>query len=287
MMSLPGWRLSYQGKVRDIYIPENESIDTASVLLMVASDRISALDAVLSPDIPGKGATLTAVSGWWMAQFPDIPNHLVAGEVPEEVAGRAVLAQPLDMLLVECVVRGYLAGSGWAEYQKSQTVCGIALPQGLMEGDQLPEPIFTPATKAAVGEHDINIDFSGVVDAVGEDIALTLQSLSLSIYTRAAQTAREKGLILADTKCEFGLDKDTGAVIWADEALTPDSSRYWDARTYLAGGPQRMSSFDKQPIRDWLRAHWSGEGTPPPLPPDVVLDTQKRYTDLLSRLVEE
>lgn len=284
-MPLPGWSLTYQGKVRDIYIPEDESLDSASRLLMVASDRVSALDVVLSPEIPGKGAALTEVSGWWMAQFPNIPNHLLSGEVPEAVQGRAILAQPLNMLPVECVVRGYLAGSGWSEYVASHSVCGVPLPASLNEGDPLPDPIFTPATKAAVGDHDINIDFDAVVDQVGADTADTLRSLSLTIYARAAEIAHGKGLILADTKFEFGLDPETGTVIWADEALTPDSSRFWDADIYASGGPDRMASFDKQPIRDWLKAHWSGEGTPPELPPQVVQDTQKRYADLLGRVI--
>jgi phosphoribosylaminoimidazole-succinocarboxamide synthase len=285
MTTLPGWSLDYQGKVRDIYIPENASKENPPVLLMVASDRVSALDVILAPEIPGKGATLTEVSGWWMAQFPDIPNHLVQGEVPAAVQGRAVLAKPLHMLPVECVVRGYLVGSGWSEYASTHTVCGIELPTGLNEGDPLPEPIFTPATKAAVGDHDINIDFDGVVERIGAHAAEAIRSLSLTIYARASEIARAKGLILADTKFEFGLDPDTGAVVWADEALTPDSSRYWDADTYRAGGPDRLSSFDKQPIRDWLKANWSGEGTPPALPDHVVVDTQKRYADLLGRVV--
>jgi phosphoribosylaminoimidazole-succinocarboxamide synthase len=285
MTTMSDWVLTYQGKVRDVYIPFGESSDDAAVVLMVASNRVSALDVILSPEIPGKGKVLTEVSGWWMEQFPDIPNHLVKGSVPEEVADRSVIAKSLHMLPVECVVRGYLVGSGWAEYQESGTVCGITLPPGLHEGDKLPEPLFTPATKAAVGDHDVNIDFDEVVSLVGEKQAHALRDTSVAIYSTAASIAESKGLLLADTKFEFGVDKETGELVWADEALTPDSSRYWDLDTYLAGGPGKMASFDKQPIRDWLRANWAGEGVPPTLPGDVVADTQKRYADLRNRLM--
>lgn len=285
MTNMSDWVLTYQGKVRDVYIPSGESKETASVVLMVASNRVSALDVVLSPEIPGKGHVLTEVSGWWMSQFPDIPNHLADGDVPEEVSGRAVIAASLNMLPVECVVRGYLVGSGWVEYQHNGTVCGIPLPAGLEEGDKLPEALFTPATKAAVGDHDINIDFNEVVAIVGEEHTTALRETSITIYSVAAEIAESKGLLLADTKFEFGLDKKTGELVWADEALTPDSSRYWDVDTYKAGGPGKMASFDKQPIRDWLRANWSGEGEPPTLPDHIVADTQKRYTDLRDRLV--
>jgi len=284
MTEMSDWVLTYQGKVRDVYIPSGESIESAPIVLMVASHRVSALDVILSPEIPGKGNVLTEVSGWWMGQFPTIPNHLVSGSVPDEVAGRAVLARSLHMLPVECVVRGYLVGSGWAEYRESGTVCGISLPPGLNEGDKLPEPLFTPATKAAVGDHDVNISFDEVVSIIGMEHAHALRNTSITIYSTAATIAESKGLVLADTKFEFGLDKTTGDLVWADEALTPDSSRYWDLDTYLAGGPGRMASFDKQPIRDWLREHWSGEGEPPTLSEEVVRDTQKRYADLRDRL---
>jgi phosphoribosylaminoimidazole-succinocarboxamide synthase len=285
MTGMSDWVLTYQGKVRDVYIPFGESSETASVVLMVASNRVSALDVILSPEIPDKGNVLTEVSGWWMAQFPEVANHLADGSIPEEVRSRAVIAKSLNMLPVECVVRGYLVGSGWAEYQDSGTVCGISLPPGLQEGDKLPEPLFTPATKAAVGDHDVNIDFHEVVRLVGEEHAKALRDTSISIYTQAATIAESKGLVLADTKFEFGLDKETGVLVWADEALTPDSSRYWDLNTYLAGGPGKMASFDKQPIRDWLRANWTGEGTPPTLPDNVVSDTQSRYAELRDRLM--
>ncbi len=285
MTSMSDWVLTYQGKVRDVYIPFGESIEDAAVVLMVASNRVSALDVVLSTEIPGKGHVLTEMSGWWMSQFPELPNHLTRGAVPAEVAGRAVVARLLNMLPVECVVRGYLVGSGWAEYQDNKTVCGITLPAGLQEGDKLPEPLFTPATKAAVGDHDMNIDFNEVVSIVGSDRAKSLRDTSIALYSSAAAIAESKGLILADTKFEFGIDRQSGELVWGDEALTPDSSRYWDLATYRAGGSGKMASFDKQPIRDWLRANWSGVGEPPVLPESVVTDTQKRYADLRERLM--
>jgi len=285
MTELADWVLAYQGKVRDLYIPQKESIDSASHILMVATDRVSALDVILSPEIPGKGATLTEISQWWMGQFPSIPNHMTDLAVPDSFTGRAVVASALNMLPVECVVRGYLAGSGWQEYQHTQTVCGIALPAGLAEGDKLPEPLFTPATKAAVGDHDVNISFDDVVDIVGPESAAALRDTSITIYKGAAAIAEAKGLILADTKFEFGLDTESGELVWGDEALTPDSSRYWDRDIYSRGGPDKMASFDKQPIRDWLRANWSGQGEPPHLPDGVVSETKERYTALRNRLL--
>jgi phosphoribosylaminoimidazole-succinocarboxamide synthase len=285
MTELADWVLSHQGKVRDIYIPRNESIESALNLLLVATDRVSALDVILTPDIPGKGETLTEVSQWWMSQFPEIPNHATNHRPPSEVAHRALVVRALDMLPVECVVRGYLAGSGWTEYQANQTVCGVVLPEGLREGDQLPQPIFTPATKAAVGDHDINIGFPELAELVGLETARALRDLSLLIYSRAATIASGRGLILADTKFEFGHDQRTGELVWGDEALTPDSSRYWDRELYDRGGATKMSSFDKQPIRDWLTAHWTGDGPPPSLPGDVVHATQDRYTELRNRLI--
>lgn len=280
------WTLAYQGKVRDVYIPlEASSMEGASKLLIVATDRVSAFDVVLQPDIPGKGEALTRISGWWMNQLNSLPNHLLDEAPPAEVAGRAVVARSLSMLPVECVVRGYLVGSGWKEYQASQSVCGIALPAGLNEGDPLPEPLFTPATKAAVGDHDENISFDQVVELLGNDQASALRETSLGIYREAAAVAQQRGLILADTKFEFGLDSDTRELVLGDEALTPDSSRYWDQATYAAGGPHRLDSFDKQIIRNWLAAHWDQTGTPPELPADIVDQTTKRYLELESRLV--
>lgn len=284
--TVPGWTLAYQGKVRDVYIPvEASSLSSSSTVLVVASDRVSAYDLILRPDIPGKGDLLTEISQWWMSQFPEIRNHLVPIAPPKGFERRAVVAQALTMLPVECVVRGYLAGSAWTEYQESGSVCGHPLPPGLREGDALPEPLFTPATKAPVGDHDENITYDQVAEIVGRERARELHDTSINIFRRAAQMAEERGLILADTKFEFGLDKVTGELIWADEALTPDSSRYWDLQNYSSGGPDRLASFDKQPVRDWLKAHWDGGGIPPELPEEVVTDTVLRYRQLRDRLM--
>jgi phosphoribosylaminoimidazole-succinocarboxamide synthase len=286
MATLSEWTLAYQGKVRDVYIPLGaSSLEEASRLLIVATDRVSAFDVVLQPEIPGKGQILTEISGWWMDQLDHIPNHLLGETVPDEVSGRAVIAQSLSMLPVECVVRGYLAGTGWREYQASQSVCGIPLPAGLKEGDKLPEPLFTPATKAAVGDHDENISFEQVVDRVGRERAIQLRDWSLSIYHTASELAEARGLILADTKFEFGLDRDTAEMRLGDEALTPDSSRYWDGELYPAGGPNRLDSFDKQIIRNWLAANWDKTGTPPALPDEIVDKTSQRYAELATRLM--
>ena len=285
MSLLPDWTLAYLGKVRDVYIPREESsIAQASKLLVVASDRVSAFDVILSPDIPGKGAALTRISNWWMGRFDYLPNHLLTEGPPAEVADRAVVARPLSMLAVECVVRGFLVGSGWREYTANQTVCEIALPPGLAEGDPLPEPIFTPATKAAVGDHDENISFSAVEQLLGQELAAAVRDLSLRIYRDGQAVAEERGLLLADTKMEFGLDAD-GALTLGDELLTPDSSRYWDAENYAAGGPHRLDSFDKQIIRNWLAENWDQKGSPPELPPDIVATTQKKYAELEARLI--
>ncbi len=283
---LPGWRHLYSGKVRDLYSPEDPG---DARLLVVASDRVSAYDFSLEPAIPRKGALLTALSRWWFARLAEGPdpvaNHLVDGEIPAEVADRSMLARSLDMLPIECVVRGYLTGSGWAEYQASGTVCGIALPAGLQNGDRLPEPLFTPAYKAPMGEHDENITFARVEELVGAERAAQLRDLSLAVYRRAAAIVEERGLILADTKFEFGVDED-GVLRLADEVLTSDSSRYWDAEAWRTGTtPEaRMASFDKQIVRDWLSAHWDRQGTPPVLPDEVVAETAARYAELLARL---
>jgi phosphoribosylaminoimidazole-succinocarboxamide synthase len=261
-------------------------------MLVVASDRVSAFDVVLSPGIPEKGALLTRLSLWWFDQLAGadggrpIPNHLVAGaEPPATVAGRAMVVRALDMQPIECVVRGYLTGSGWAEYQASRTVCGIGLPEGLSNGDRLPEPIFTPAYKAPMGEHDENITFERTVELVGAERAAELRDTSLEIYRRAAAAAEAKGLILADTKFEFGTDAD-GVLTLADEVLTSDSSRYWDAAAWATGTTpaERMASFDKQIVRDWLAAHWDKQGTPPELPADIVDRTAGKYRELLTLL---
>jgi phosphoribosylaminoimidazole-succinocarboxamide synthase len=268
-------------------------------MLVVASDRVSAFDHVLSPGIPGKGELLTTLSLWWFDTLDDVPNHLHADHVilgngtdearslvPAEVAGRSMLVRALDMFPIECVVRGYITGSGWLEYQQSGTVCGLPLPEGLANGDRLPEPLFTPAFKAELGDHDENITFERVVELVGAEDAEALRALSLSIYTRAESIADEHGLILADTKFEFGRDAASGEIVLADEVLTSDSSRYWDAATWSAGGTptERMASFDKQIVRDWLAANWDKTGTPPDLPDEIVERTAARYRELLERV---
>lgn len=288
-LAIPGWRHVYSGKVRDLYV-DDDAADGR--MLVVASDRVSAFDHVLSPGIPGKGALLTTLSLWWFGRLAGadggraIPNHLVDGaEVPDAVAGRAMVVGKLDMLPVECVVRGYLTGSGWAEYRASGTVCGLPLPEGLSNGDRLPEPIYTPAYKAPLGEHDENISFERTVELVGAERAAQLRDLSLEVYARAARTAEAHGLILADTKFEFGVDAD-GVLRLADEVLTSDSSRYWDAAAWASGTTpeERMASFDKQIVRDWLAAHWDKRGTPPELPADIVARTADKYRELLDRL---
>jgi phosphoribosylaminoimidazole-succinocarboxamide synthase len=286
-MTLAGWRHAYSGKVRDLYIPESESsLEASPSMLLVASDRISAFDHVLQPGIPGKGALLTTLSRWWFAQLHEFPNHLLDVVAPAEVADRAMVVRTLDMLPVECVVRGYLVGSGWAEYQESGTVCGIPLPAGLTNGDRLPEPIFTPAYKAPLGEHDENISFDQTAELVGLNQATALRDTSLAIFRRASELAAERGLILADTKFEFGLNRETGELTLCDEVLTSDSSRYWDAATYAAGGPNRLDSFDKQIVRDWLAANWDKTGEPPRLPDAIAEKTAERYRELIRRITE-
>ncbi|GAA3933185.1 phosphoribosylaminoimidazolesuccinocarboxamide synthase [Microbacterium soli] len=281
-LQIPGWRHIYSGKVRDLYASEDPG-DTR--ILVVASDRVSAFDFVLSPGIPHKGELLTTLSSWWFDRLDDVPNHIAPGELPDAVAGRAMLAMALEMLPIECVVRGYITGSGWLEYEHSGTVCGIPLPAGLRNGDRLPEPLFTPAYKAPMGEHDENITFEKVVELVGAERAAQLRDTSLAVYARAAAIAEEKGLILADTKFEFGTDAD-GILRLADEVLTSDSSRYWDAETWRTGATpeERMASFDKQIVRDWLAAHWDRQGEPPELPADIVERTADRYRELIGRL---
>ncbi|ALX03869.1 phosphoribosylaminoimidazole-succinocarboxamide synthase [Aeromicrobium erythreum] len=280
-LDVPGAVHLHSGKVRDLYELESGR------LLMVASDRISAYDFVLSPGIPDKGELLTRMSLWWFDQLTDVvSHHVVSTQVPERVRGRALVVEKLDMYPVECVVRGYLTGSGLADYQATGEVCGVPLPDGLVDGSRLPEPIFTPATKAAVGDHDENIDFDAVVELVGSEVAERLRSLTLEVYARAERIARTRGIILADTKLEFGARPD-GTIVLADEVLTPDSSRFWPAETYQPGRPQ--PSFDKQPVRDWLTSSASGwdkaSDTPPPsLPADVVEATRERYVRAYEQL---
>lgn len=275
---LLGLPLVYAGKVREMYaLPDGD-------VLMVATDAISAFDHILPTPIPGKGAVLTQLSLWWFEQLADlVPNHVVSAEVPESVAGRAIVVEKLDMVPVECVARGYLTGSGWAEYQRSGTVCGIPLPAGLRDGDRLPEPIFTPAIKAAVGEHDENVDHVTVARLHGEDLAAQLRDVTLAVYSRAERIAAERGIILADTKFEFGHRAD-GTLVLADEVLTPDSSRFWDAELWAPG--ESLPSFDKQFVRDWL-AHdsgWDRVSPPPQLPTDIVEATRARYVEAFQRL---
>ena len=285
MTMLADWKPLYSGKVRELYIPVSASSgEDADRLLMVASDRISAFDHILEPEVPGKGEILTALSSWWFGQLSDVPNHLTGEAPPAELASRSMVVTPLRMFPVECVVRGYLAGSGWKEYVQSQTVGGLPLPAGLSEGDRLPEVLFTPATKAAIGDHDENITYSEMVAIVGDDVASKLKELSLSIYERASDIARSRGVILADTKFEFGVHPGTGEIALGDEVLTSDSSRYWDGELYTEGGIHRLDSFDKQLVRNWLSAHWSGEGLPPRLPDELVAHTKARYLELYSRL---
>ena len=269
------------GKVRDLY----ETPD--GLLLMVASDRISAYDFVLPTPIPDKGAVLTQLSLWWFEQLADlVPNHVVATDVPAELAGRAVLCRRLDMLSVECVARGYLAGSGLLDYRATGAVCGVPLPPGLEDGSELPEPVFTPATKAAMGEHDENVSYDAVVEVVGADVAAELRRITIEVYSRGRDIARERGIILADTKIELGRDTE-GILVLGDEVLTPDSSRFWPADEWAPGRPQ--PSYDKQYVRDWLTSPpsgWdrrSGEA-PPPLPDDVIERTRAKYVDAYQRL---
>jgi phosphoribosylaminoimidazole-succinocarboxamide synthase len=279
---LPGLEHVYSGKVRDIYrYPDGR-------LLFVASDRVSAYDWVLPTPIPDKGRVLTQLSLWWFGQLADIaPNHVISAEVPKEVAGRAMVGQALQMFPVECVARGYLTGSGLSDYQRDGAVCGVSLPPGLVDGSRLPEPIFTPATKAALGEHDQNVNFDAVVATVGETDAETLRELTLAVYQRAEQIARDRGIIVADTKLEFGRDVQTGQVVLADEVLTSDSSRFWPADAWEPGHPQ--PSFDKQFVRDWLTSAASGWDrhsgeAPPPLPDDVVAATRAKYIEAYERI---
>ena len=271
----------YSGKVRDLWRTPDD------LLLFVASDRISAYDWILPTPIPDKGRILTAASVWWFEQLADMcGHHLVSTDVPEVVAGRAMITTPLDMVPVECVARGYLTGSGLSDYRATGSVCGVALPTGLVDGSRLPNPIFTPATKAVLGDHDENVDFATVANSVGTDLATTLRDTTLALYARAEEIAAERGIVLADTKFEFGFDAE-GTLRLADEVLTPDSSRYWDARTWAPGGPQ--PSFDKQIVRDWLTSPASGwdrsSDTPPPaLPEEVVARTRARYIEVYERL---
>ncbi|MEU8250089.1 phosphoribosylaminoimidazolesuccinocarboxamide synthase [Nonomuraea sp. NPDC048916] len=267
----------HSGKVRDLYETDD------GLLLMVASDRVSAFDHVLEPDIPDKGAILTQLSLWWFDQLADVvPNH-IAAPGPD---ARSMLCKPLTMVPIECVARGYLAGSGLADYRRDGTVSGVRLPGGLDDGSRLPEPIFTPSTKAPIGQHDEPIPFERVVEEVGAETAEALRRITLAVYTRGAEIARERGIIVADTKIELGWDSN-GVLTLGDEVLTPDSSRFWPADAWQPGRSQ--SSFDKQYVRDWLTSPESGwdksSGNPPPrLPDNVVEQTRRRYLEAYERI---
>ena len=275
--SIPGWTHLRTGKVRDLYTNDLNHI------LLVASDRISAFDWVMPTEIPGKGAVLTQLSLFWFDLLEDIiPNHVVSTDVPDEVEDRAIIVAPLEMFEIECVARGYLTGSGWSEYQKNSAVCGNSLPAGLLDGSQLPTSIFTPATKADIGDHDINIDFYSAVKIVGADDAQTLKNLTIKLYETAAEFAQSRGIILADTKFEFGRNSE-GEVLLGDEALTPDSSRFWDQSTWKPGGAQ--PSYDKQFLRDYLvTSGWDRNSPPPELPDEIVEKTALRYEEAFFRI---
>jgi phosphoribosylaminoimidazole-succinocarboxamide synthase len=281
---LPGWKHFYSGKIRDLY--ESEDPSQSDLVLIVASDRISAFDNILSPAIPGKGENLTAITNFWFEKL-DVPNHRVHHvAAPAEVAHRATVAKKLEMYPVECVVRGYIAGSGYKEYFATGEICGIKLPSGLKDGDKLPEPIFTPAFKAELGEHDQNIDFKKVIELVGEEAAQKLRSTSIEIFNQASAIALKAGLVLADTKFEFGRDPKSQELVLADEVLTPDSSRYWDKEAYEQGNT--VESFDKQIVRNWLLQIWDPEGSNPPtvLSPELVEKVSSRYAELRKKLTD-
>jgi phosphoribosylaminoimidazole-succinocarboxamide synthase len=274
---IEGWSHLRTGKVRDLYTNESGEI------LLVASDRISAFDWVLPTTIPNKGAILTQLSLFWFELLADIvPNHIISDEVPTSVADRAVIVQPLEMFAIECVARGYLTGSGLTEYTQNQQVCGNELPAGLLDGSELPATIFTPATKAEIGDHDININFAAAAKIVGVDQAAELRDLTIKLYDTAAEFSKSRGILLADTKFEFGLNM-AGEITLGDEALTPDSSRFWELDGWAPGKSQ--PSFDKQFVRDWLTSSgWDKKSPPPALPEEIVEKTAARYADAFERI---
>jgi phosphoribosylaminoimidazole-succinocarboxamide synthase len=275
--SINGWQHLRTGKVRDLYTNNKEEI------LLVASDRISAFDWVLPSEIPNKGAILTQLSLFWFELLEDlVPNHIISDDVPAEVSDRAVIVKPLDMFAIECVARGYLTGSGLTEYKNNQTVCGNSLPAGLVDGSQLSETIFTPATKAEIGNHDINIDFAGAAKVVGNADAEQLRDLTVKLYDTAAEFANSRGIILADTKFEFGRDT-KGVITLGDEALTPDSSRFWEAASWTPGSAP--ASFDKQFVRDFLTTSgWDKKSPPPELPAEIIEKTAARDEEAFFRI---
>ena len=271
-------KLLHSGKVRDVYADGDD-------LVLVASDRVSIYDVVLPTPIPDKGAVLTQLSLWWFDRLGDlVPNHVISGtDVPPEFAGRSMRCRRLEMLPVECVARGYLTGSGLKDYEKTGLVSGVVLPSGLVDGSRLPEPIFTPSTKAPLGQHDEAMTFDEVEDLVGVDTAARLRELTLAVYVRGAGTAAVNGIIVADTKLEFGRDPATGEIVLADEVLTPDSSRFWPADRWQPGRPQ--ASFDKQFVRDWSATlDWDRTPPGPAVPPEVVDATRARYVEAYERI---
>jgi len=274
---IDGWTHIRTGKVRDLYSNGDGEI------LLVASDRISAFDWVLPTEIPNKGAILTQLSLFWFELLGDIvPNHIVSDDVPDSVLDRAVIVQPLEMYQIECVARGYLTGSGLAEYKSNGAVCGNTLPEGLVDGSKLDHAIFTPATKADIGDHDININFEKSTHIVGRNTAKDLRDLSLKLYETASEYAITRGIILADTKFEFGANSE-GSIVWGDEALTPDSSRFWELKSWSPGKSQ--PSFDKQYLRDWLTSTgWDKKSPPPELPDEIIEKTAGRYEEAFERI---
>ncbi|PWH07831.1 phosphoribosylaminoimidazolesuccinocarboxamide synthase [Brachybacterium endophyticum] len=287
--ALPGWDHAVSGKVRELYVPSGEDVATAREVLVVATDRISAYDFSLAPGIPDKGRVLTGISLFWFEQLADVvPHHVLSAEdVPEQVRGRALRCRGLDMIPLECVVRGYLTGSGRADYQRDGAVGGHPLPGGLVEASRLPEPLFTPSTKAEQGEHDENITVAQARERLGADLADRLDELTRTVYSTAQRIASERGILIADTKLEFGFSRTDGALTLGDEVLTPDSSRFWFADSYREGETQQ--SLDKQFVRDWLTSSASGwdrsSGQEPPRLPDaIVAQTRDRYIEAYERL---
>ncbi len=293
VLSLPGYVHTYSGKVRDLYAPvDGDRQRGDELVLLVASDRISAFDFVLDTPIPDKGAVLTQLSMWWFEQLePLVPHHVVSLDVPDQVAGRAVLARRLEMLPVECIARAYLTGGGLEEYERLGSVCGVALPPGLVDGDRLPEPVFTPTTKAPVGQHDLPMTAQEVSTLVGPRLAARVDELTRAILARGNEITAERGILIADTKVEFGVEGTANGgqpgLVLADEVLTPDSSRFWPADRWEPGHPQ--PSYDKQYVRDWLTSPASGWDrpsgeAPPPLPDEVVERTRAKYVEAYERI---
>lgn len=281
---IAGWHHVYSGKVRDLY--ESDDSNLSHLILVVASDRVSAFDRILEPEIPNKGAYLTRLTNFWFEKL-SVPNHISSEvPVPQEVFGRAMVCKKLEMFPIECVVRGYISGSGYKDYLATGEICGNKLPAGLAFGDKLPEPIFTPAYKAELGDHDENITFEKVVEIIGQENANALKALSLEIFSKASAIAAEAGLILADTKFEFGIAPSTNQITLGDEVLTPDSSRYWSKSAWDAG--DRKESFDKQIVRNWLSANWdpTSATNPPPLPQEIVEQTSAKYGQLIQLLAK-